>query len=86
VSGSNPVLLREFSIPMPMPTPIPTRAARVCRAGCSSAWGLGGFEALRLIRFVFRGVLGLWRSDRMLVFVGRRESVAPAGAWCSWGG
>jgi hypothetical protein len=36
-SGSNPVLLREFSIPIPMPIPIPTRDARVCRSGSSSA-------------------------------------------------
>jgi hypothetical protein len=43
VSGSNPVLLPEFSIPMPMP--IPTRAARGCRAGSLSAGAcrFGGF-------------------------------------------
>jgi hypothetical protein len=34
---------------------------------------LGGFEALRLIRFVFLGVVGLSRSDRMLVVA--REGV-----------
>jgi hypothetical protein len=34
---------------------------------------LGGFEALRLIRFVFRGVAGFWRSDRMLAVT--REGV-----------
>jgi hypothetical protein len=30
---------------------------------------LGGFEALRLARFAFRGVFGFWRIDRMAVFV-----------------
>ena len=76
VSGSNPVLLREFSIPMPIP--IPTRDARVCRTDFEPVevggfeigddGYLGGFEALRLIRFVFRGV-GFWRSDRILAVV-----------------
>jgi hypothetical protein len=28
---------------------------------------------LRLIRFVFRGVAGFWRSDRILAFVGGRH-------------
>jgi hypothetical protein len=31
---------------------------------------LGGFEALRLIRFVFRDVVERWCSERMLAFVG----------------
>jgi hypothetical protein len=52
-SGSDTVLPSEFSIPMPIPIPIPipipTRAARVGWAGFSSAWGLYGFEALRLV-------------------------------------
>jgi hypothetical protein len=39
-SGSNPVLPREISIPMPIP--IPTRDARVCRTGSSSAGGRVG--------------------------------------------
>ena len=47
VSGSNPVLVREFSIPMPMPIPIPTRASRGCRVGSSSA---GGVSVRRLRR------------------------------------
>ena len=47
VSGSNPVLVREFSIPMPIPIPIPTRGTRVCRAGSSSA---GGVSVRRLRR------------------------------------
>jgi len=38
---------------------------------------LGGFEALRLIRFVFRGVVGRWRRERLLVFVWGRGSVDP---------
>jgi hypothetical protein len=47
VSGSNPFLLREFSIPIPIPIPMPTCAARVCRAGSSSA---GGVSVRRLCR------------------------------------
>jgi hypothetical protein len=94
-SGSDLVLLFECSIPIPIP--IRTRAARVCREGSSSAGGvsgwdvgnghdghLGGFEALRLIRFVFRGVVARCRGDRMLAFRGK-GSVAPPGAGCSWG-
>ena len=44
-SGSNPVLPRELSIPMPIP--IPTHDARGCRAGSSSA---GGVSVRRLRR------------------------------------
>ena len=39
---------------------------------------LGGFEALRLIRFVFLGV-GFWRSDRMLVVAGEWVLSPPLG-------
>jgi hypothetical protein len=51
VSGSNPVLVREFSIPMPIPIPIPTRDARVCRAGSSTA-GVVSVRRLRRVRTV----------------------------------
>ena len=40
---------------------------------------LGGFEALRLVRFVFRGV-GFWRSDRMLVVAREGGFCRPSGA------
>jgi len=43
---------------------------------------LGGFEALRLIRFVFRGVFGLWGSDRMLA-VAREGVLSPLRGWFS---
>ena len=45
---------------------------------------LGGFEALRLIRFVFRGV-GFWRSDRMLA-VAREGDLSPRWGWVFMGG
>jgi hypothetical protein len=46
---------------------------------------LGGFEALRLIRFVFRGVVGRWRRQRMLA-VAREGDLSPRWGWFSmWG-
>jgi hypothetical protein len=45
---------------------------------------LGGFEALRLIRFVFRGLVELWRSDRMLVVAREGGFCRPAGAGFPW--
>ncbi len=41
-SGSNPVLPSEFSIPMPIPMPIATRAARVGRPGSPSIGDVSG--------------------------------------------
>ena len=41
---------------------------------------LGGFEALRLIRFVFRGLVEFWRSDRVLVVAREGGFCRPAGA------
>jgi hypothetical protein len=40
---------------------------------------LGGFDALRLIRLVFRGFVELSRSDRVLVVAREGGAVAPLG-------
>jgi hypothetical protein len=43
------------------------------RIGIRRSRPLGGFVALRLIRFVFRGAFERWRRDRMLAFVRERD-------------
>ncbi len=45
---------------------------------------LGGFEALRLVRFVFRGVGERWGGDRTLEFTGEGD-LSPLRGWFSWG-
>ena len=39
----------------------------------------GGFEALRLIGFVFRGLVELWRSNPLFAVAREGVSVAPLG-------
>jgi hypothetical protein len=63
VSGSNPVLPREFSIPMPIAIPIPTRAARVCRAGSSSARDVSVRQLRRMGTAPFCDVLRFLRPS-----------------------
>ncbi len=46
----------------------------------------GGFEALRLVRFVARGVFRFWRSDRMVVFVWGEGFCRPCRGWVFMGG
>ena len=45
---------------------------------------LGGFASLRLIRFVFRGISGLWKRDRMFAFA-MEGFLSPRWGWVLMG-